>query len=56
MDNSLIKVLFVDDDEDDYILTRYWFSEFQVADCEQLISYYKLLVQLIGVRFGSVDC
>ncbi|MEJ6480604.1 response regulator [Nostoc punctiforme UO1] len=34
MDNSLIKVLFIDDDEDDYILTRYWFSEFQVADCE----------------------
>ncbi|QKQ76184.1 response regulator [Nostoc sp. TCL240-02] len=34
MDNSPIKVLFIDDDEDDYILTRYWFSEFQVADCE----------------------
>ncbi|MBD2411113.1 hybrid sensor histidine kinase/response regulator [Nostoc calcicola FACHB-389] len=34
MDNSPIKVLFVDDDEDDYILTRYWFSEFQAADCE----------------------
>jgi hypothetical protein len=34
MDNSLIKVLFIDDDEDDYILTRYWFSEFQAADCE----------------------
>ncbi|MDF5709439.1 MAG: response regulator [Nostoc sp. S4] len=34
MDNSPIKVLFVDDDEEDYILTRYWFSEFQVADCE----------------------
>ncbi|MBE8999661.1 response regulator [Nostoc sp. LEGE 12447] len=34
MDNSPIKVLFIDDDEDDYILTRYWFSEFHVADCE----------------------
>ncbi|MGF1933699.1 MAG: response regulator [Nostoc sp. ChiQUE02] len=34
MDNSPIKVLFIDDDEDDYILTRYWFSEFQVANCK----------------------
>ncbi len=34
MDSSPIKVLFVDDDEDDYILTRYWFSEFQVANCQ----------------------
>lgn len=34
MDNSPIKVLFIDDDEDDYILTRYWLSEFQVANCE----------------------
>lgn len=34
MDNSPIKVLFIDDDEDDYILTRYWFSEFQVANYE----------------------
>ncbi len=34
MNNSLIKVLFIDDDEDDYILTRYWFNEFQVLNCE----------------------
>jgi len=34
MDNSPIKVLFVDDDEDDYILTRYWFGEFRVAKCD----------------------
>ncbi len=34
MDNSPIKVLFIDDDEDDYILTRYWFNEFQVVTCE----------------------
>ncbi|MDF5727473.1 MAG: response regulator [Rhizonema sp. PD38] len=34
MDNSPIKVLLVDDDEDDYILTRDWFNEFQVASCE----------------------
>jgi two-component system, cell cycle sensor histidine kinase and response regulator CckA len=34
MDNSPIKVLLIDDDEDDYILTRDWFCEFQVAGCE----------------------
>ncbi|MBD2385844.1 hybrid sensor histidine kinase/response regulator [Cylindrospermum sp. FACHB-282] len=34
MDNRPIKVLLVDDDEDDYILTRDWFGEFQVASCE----------------------
>jgi two-component system, cell cycle sensor histidine kinase and response regulator CckA len=34
MDNSPIKVLFIDDDEDDYILIRYWFNEFQVVNCE----------------------
>ncbi|WP_017652744.1 hybrid sensor histidine kinase/response regulator [Fortiea contorta] len=34
MDNNLIRVLLVDDDEDDYILTRYWVSEFQGSGCE----------------------
>jgi two-component system cell cycle sensor histidine kinase/response regulator CckA len=29
MDNTYIKVLLVDDDEDDYVLTRDWFAEFQ---------------------------
>ncbi|MBE9200966.1 MULTISPECIES: hybrid sensor histidine kinase/response regulator [unclassified Nodularia (in: cyanobacteria)] len=34
MNENPIKVLLVDDDEDDYILTRDWFREFQVAGCE----------------------
>lgn len=34
MNSIPIRVLLVDDDEDDYILTRDWFSEFQVAGCE----------------------
>ncbi|MGM3306430.1 response regulator [Anabaena sp. WFMT] len=34
MNDRSIKVLLIDDDEDDYILTRDWFSEFQVAACE----------------------
>jgi PAS domain S-box-containing protein len=33
MRNNLIRVLLIDDDEDDYILTRDWFREFQVASC-----------------------
>ncbi|MBW4505401.1 MAG: response regulator [Scytonematopsis contorta HA4267-MV1] len=34
MNSRTIRVLLVDDDEDDYILTRDWFHEFQVANCE----------------------
>ncbi|HLO89089.1 MAG TPA: ATP-binding protein, partial [Nostocaceae cyanobacterium] len=34
MDNYPIKVLLIDDDEGDYILTRNCFSEFQVTGCE----------------------
>ncbi|MEC4813678.1 MAG: response regulator [Scytonema sp. PMC 1069.18] len=34
MKASPVKVLLIDDDEDDYILTRDWFREFQVANCE----------------------
>lgn len=33
MKSNLIRVLLIDDDEDDYILTRDWFKEFQVASC-----------------------
>jgi two-component system, cell cycle sensor histidine kinase and response regulator CckA len=34
MNQNPIRVLLVDDDEDDYVLTRDWFSEFQAANCE----------------------
>ncbi|MDP5337829.1 MAG: response regulator, partial [Nodularia sp. (in: cyanobacteria)] len=34
MNDNPIRVLLVDDDEDDYILTRDWFGEFHVAGCE----------------------
>lgn len=34
MNNNLIKVLLVDDDEDDYILVRDWLGEFQLGECE----------------------
>jgi two-component system, cell cycle sensor histidine kinase and response regulator CckA len=43
MNNSPIKVLLVDDDEDDYILTRDWFNEFQIpgSELEWVSSYAK---------------
>ncbi|RUT05476.1 histidine kinase [Dulcicalothrix desertica PCC 7102] len=42
MKNSPIQVLLIDDDEDDYILTRDWFFEFQVAGCElEWVSCYE---------------
>ncbi|MEM7555087.1 MAG: response regulator [Cyanobacteria bacterium P01_A01_bin.84] len=34
MTSTPIKVLLVDDDEDDYILTRDWFNEFQTTEFE----------------------
>ncbi|MBC1213109.1 response regulator [Trichormus variabilis ARAD] len=34
MNQSLVRVLLVDDGESDYILTCNWFSEFRVANCE----------------------
>ncbi len=43
MNNNPIKVLLVDDDEDDYILTRDWFGEFQGigSELEWVSSYTK---------------
>ncbi|MDJ0620832.1 MAG: response regulator [Calothrix sp. MO_192.B10] len=34
MENSQIRILLIDDDEDDYVLTRDWCDEFQVLDCQ----------------------
>ncbi|MBF2063961.1 MAG: response regulator [Calothrix sp. C42_A2020_038] len=64
MKNSPIRVLLIDDDEDDYILTRDWFSEFQVAGCglEWVSSYETALhtiarhqhdIYLIDYRLGE---
>lgn len=42
MIHNPIRVLLVDDDEDDYILTRDWFSQFHVTDCElEWVSNYQ---------------
>jgi two-component system, cell cycle sensor histidine kinase and response regulator CckA len=58
MKENPIRVLLVDDDEDDYILTRDWFSEFQVAGCElSWIDNYEAAqnVMLSGNRFANAE-
>ncbi|MBE9005417.1 response regulator [Fortiea sp. LEGE XX443] len=63
MNKNPIRVLLVDDDEDDYILTRDWFSEFQVACCElswvdnyvaakQAIATHQHDIYLVDYRLG----
>lgn len=64
MNNSPIRVLLVDDDEDDYILTRDWFDEFRVAGSElEWVNSYSLArdaiaqnrhdVYLVDYRLGE---
>jgi two-component system, cell cycle sensor histidine kinase and response regulator CckA len=49
MKNSPIQVLLVDDDEDDYILTRDWFLEFQAAGCElEWVKSYETALDVIA--------
>ncbi|MFM2063615.1 MAG: hypothetical protein RLZZ507_3286 [Cyanobacteriota bacterium] len=49
MNDRIIKVLLVDDDEDDYILTRDWFKEFQVTGCElEWVENYQLAREFIA--------
>lgn len=66
MNNSPIKVLLVDDDEDDYILTRDWFDEFQVAGSElewvssyararEAIAQNRHDIYLVDYRLGEGD-
>ncbi|MGI2905051.1 response regulator [Tolypothrix sp. VBCCA 56010] len=66
MNNSPIKVLLIDDDEDDYILTRDWFDEFQVADSElewvssyakarEAIAQNRHDIYLVDYRLGEGD-
>ncbi|MBW4631371.1 MAG: response regulator [Iphinoe sp. HA4291-MV1] len=64
MEESLFKVLLIDDDEDDYVLTRDWFGEFQVAggELEWINSYQAAMdaivknqydVYLVDYRLGA---
>ncbi|MBW4670248.1 MAG: response regulator [Cyanomargarita calcarea GSE-NOS-MK-12-04C] len=64
MQNIPIRVLLVDDDEDDYILTRDWFGEFQVTGCElewvdnfqaarEAIALSKHDIYLVDYRLGE---
>ena len=48
MDNGTVRVLLVDDDEDDYILTRDWFSEIEGAkfELEWVSNYDKAVAEI----------
>jgi PAS domain S-box-containing protein len=49
MDNNTIRVLLVDDDEDDYILTRDWFSEIEGVKFElEWMATYDMAVEAIA--------
>ncbi|MBK1987072.1 response regulator [Sphaerospermopsis aphanizomenoides BCCUSP55] len=59
-----IKVLLIDDDEDDYILTRDWFNEFQETGCDlEWVESYQLArkeiaknqhdIYLVDYRLGA---
>lgn len=49
MENSQIKVLLIDDDEDDYVLTGDWCDEFQVLECQfQWVDNYQDALQAIS--------
>ncbi|AFY47963.1 PAS domain S-box [Nostoc sp. PCC 7524] len=55
MDKNPIRVLLVDDDENDYILTRDWFQEFQVAGCElEWLDNYQAAKAAIALRQHDV--
>ncbi len=49
MKDSLIQILLIDDDEDDYILIRDWCSEFQVVNCQlEWVSHYRTGIDTIA--------
>ncbi len=49
MDKDIIRVLLVDDDEDDYVLTRDWFSQMQAAKYQlQWVNDYDGAIEAIA--------
>ncbi len=55
MENSQIRVLLIDDDEDDYVLTRDWCGEFQVLDCQlEWVDNYQDAMQAVADRHHDI--
>ncbi|MGB6294795.1 MAG: response regulator [Rivularia sp. (in: cyanobacteria)] len=55
MDDNPIKVLLVDDDEDDYILIRDWLNEFQLGSCElEWLDNYQVAKDVIASRRHNI--
>ncbi|MEM6752459.1 MAG: response regulator [Cyanobacteria bacterium P01_C01_bin.38] len=55
MNDNPIKVLLVDDDEDDYILIRDWLNEFQLGRCElEWLDNYQIAKDVIASRRHNI--
>lgn len=55
MNNGMVRVLLVDDDEDDYVLTRDWFSEFEGARFElEWVASYEAAIDAIALKAHDV--
>ena len=55
MNNGMVRVLLVDDDEDDYVLTRDWFSEFEGARFElEWVASYEAAINAIALKTHDV--
>ncbi len=55
MNNGTVRVLLVDDDEDDYVLTRDWFSEFEGAKYElEWVASYEAALDAIALNQHDV--
>ena len=55
MNDNPIKVLLVDDDEDDYILIRDWLNDFQLGCCElEWLDNYQIAKDVIASRRHNI--
>ncbi|MDJ0674441.1 MAG: response regulator [Calothrix sp. MO_167.B42] len=55
MENSQIRVLLIDDDEDDYVLTRDWCGEFQILECQlEWVDNYQDAMQAVADRHHDI--
>jgi len=55
MENNQIRILLIDDDEDDYVLTRDWCGEFQILECQlEWVDNYQDAMQAMANRHHDI--
>ena len=55
MENNQIRILLIDDDEDDYVLTRDWCGEFQILGCQlEWVDNYQDAMQAMANRHHDI--